>query len=161
MKTNLVYLELTRAVLTIATGVLMCLMCVFGWLVYLEARPQPEVLEQASFCGTVEYPLHSSESRQAAVGKKLFLENCASCHNRSMKDDMTGPALGGVTERWSKYPKKDLYQFIRNSRKMIRQKHPQAVAIWKEWQPAMMNKFSNLTDAEIEAILLYVEAVYY
>ena len=31
-------------------------------------------------------------------GKTLFKDNCASCHNKNMKDDMTGPALGGAKE---------------------------------------------------------------
>ncbi len=31
------------------------------------------------------------------VGKNLFKNNCAACHNKSMKDDMTGPALSGST----------------------------------------------------------------
>ena len=29
------------------------------------------------------------------AGKELFIANCASCHNKNMKDKLTGPALGG------------------------------------------------------------------
>ena len=36
----------------------------------------------------------------ADQGKALFKANCASCHNKNMIDDMTGPALGGINERW-------------------------------------------------------------
>ncbi|MBK8557670.1 MAG: c-type cytochrome [Lewinellaceae bacterium] len=34
-------------------------------------------------------------------GKSLFIANCASCHAKDMKSNLTGPALGGVEERWS------------------------------------------------------------
>ena len=39
------------------------------------------------------------EAQDPAAGEALFKANCASCHNRNMKDDLTGPALGGVEER--------------------------------------------------------------
>jgi len=52
-------------------------------------------------------------------GKKLFRDNCAACHNKDMKTKMTGPALGGVEERWADYPKEDLYAWIRNSQDLI------------------------------------------
>ena len=57
------------------------------------------------------------------LGKVLFKNNCASCHNKNMKDDLTGPALGGFQERWADYPKEDLYSWIRNSQAMISSGH--------------------------------------
>lgn len=84
---------------------------------------------------------------------ELFVSNCAACHNRNMKDDLTGPALAGVRERWSDYPKDELYRFIRKSQEMIWEGHPQAVAVWNEWKPVVMNNFSELSDREIEALL--------
>ena len=33
-----------------------------------------------------------------AEGKELFRGKCATCHNKNMKQDLTGPALGGVEE---------------------------------------------------------------
>ena len=62
-----------------------------------------------------------------AAGKTLFKNQCASCHNKNMKDKLTGPALGGVQERWAAYPKEDLYSWIRNSQAMINSGHPRAV----------------------------------
>ena len=52
-------------------------------------------------------------------GKTLFRNYCATCHNRNMVDDLTGPALGGTQERWSDYPQEDLYSWIRNSQALI------------------------------------------
>ena len=59
-------------------------------------------------------------------GKTLFVANCAACHNKNMKDNLTGPALGGMEERWSGFPRKDLYAWIRNSQALIATGHPYA-----------------------------------
>ena len=90
-------------------------------------------------------------------GKALFKNNCASCHNKDMKSKMTGPALGGVSERWAAYPKEDLYNWIRSSQQMIAEGHPRALEMWDEWKPTVMNNFPALTDEDIENILAYIE----
>jgi hypothetical protein len=74
-----------------------------------------------------------------------------------MKDKLTGPALAGVSERWRMYPQKDLYNFIRNSQNMIKKRHPRALELWQEYQPTIMAAFPNLTDAQIAALLTYIE----
>ncbi len=94
------------------------------------------------------------------AGKTLFKNLCAACHNRNMKDDLTGPALGGVEERWADYPREDLYKWIRNSQALIAQGHPRAVELWNVWKPTVMNNFPNLSDQDIENILAYIEYEY-
>lgn len=94
-----------------------------------------------------------------AAGEKLFKANCNQCHNRDMKNDLTGPALGGAAERWADYPQEDLYEWIRNSQKMIAEGHPRAVELWNQWKPTVMNSV-NLTDEEIGNILAYIDGVY-
>lgn len=94
------------------------------------------------------------------AGKELFVANCASCHNKNMKDNLTGPALGGMEERWGAYPRKDLYAWIRNSQAMIAAGHPRAVELWAKWKPTAMNNFPGLTDEQIESVILYVNDVY-
>ncbi|TXB62958.1 c-type cytochrome [Phaeodactylibacter luteus] len=93
-------------------------------------------------------------------GKTLFRNYCATCHNKNMVDNLTGPALGGVEERWADYPREDLYKWIRQSQAMISEGHPKAVELWAEWKPTVMNNFLNLTDQEIENVLGYIDAVY-
>lgn len=93
-------------------------------------------------------------------GKALFKNNCASCHNKNMKDKLTGPALGGVQERWAAYPKEDLYKWIKNSQSLISAGHPRAAELWGEWKPTLMQAFPTLTDEDIDGILLYVDGVY-
>lgn len=92
------------------------------------------------------------------AGKNLFRTNCGSCHNKDMVSRMTGPALGGVQERWEN--EEELYAWIRNSSAMIADGNPRALELWAEWKPAVMNAFPNLTDVEIANILAYIDGVY-
>ena len=89
-------------------------------------------------------------------GKKLFRMNCASCHNRNMVDDLTGPALRGVTERWSGRETL-LYDWIRNSQKVISTGDPYAVNLYKKWGKDPMSAFPNLTDENIADLLSFIE----
>lgn len=113
-----------------------------------------EALQESVPVVVVDYKL-----TKADLGKSLFKNNCAACHNKDMKSKMTGPPLSGVAERWSKYPRTDLYRWIRQSQSMIREKHPKALELWKEWKPTVMNDFRHLSDEDIEMILAYIEGV--
>ncbi|HMX40669.1 MAG TPA: c-type cytochrome [Saprospiraceae bacterium] len=104
------------------------------------------------------FTLHAGPT--AAAGKELFIANCASCHNKNMKDNLTGPALGGVEERWAAYPRKDLYAWIRNSQASIASGQPRAVELWAKYKPVIMNNFTALTDEQIESMLLHINEVY-
>jgi mono/diheme cytochrome c family protein len=92
-----------------------------------------------------------------AEGKELFTGNCASCHAKSMKDKLTGPALSGTEERWAAYPRADLYSWIRNSQALIKSGHPRAAQLWAENKPTLMNNFTALTNDQIESLLLYIK----
>jgi cytochrome c2 len=95
------------------------------------------------------------------LGKKVWNTNvCGACHNKNMKDDATGPALGGVTKRWADYPREDLYAWIRNSQALIASGHPRAVKVYKENDGAQMSGYLNLTAEEIEGLLTYIEVQY-
>lgn len=90
-------------------------------------------------------------------GKQLFRNNCAQCHDKRMQNDLTGPALHGLLERWEAFPQEDLFQWIRNSKVLINQGHPRAVALWKSWKPTEMTSFPNLSDQEITDLLIFIE----
>lgn len=111
-------------------------------------------------CWVFTWLLAATFSLQAeptvAAGKDLFVANCASCHNKNMKDNLTGPALGGLEERWAAYPRKDLYSWIRNSQAQIASGHPRATELWNQWKPVIMNSFPGLTDEQIESVILYI-----
>lgn len=92
----------------------------------------------------------------AASGKTIFVNNCAQCHAKNMKTDATGPALKDFEERWADYDRQDLYDWIRNSQASIAAGHPRAVELWNQWKPTVMTAFPNLTDDDIESIVLYI-----
>jgi mono/diheme cytochrome c family protein len=92
------------------------------------------------------------------VGETLFKGNCASCHNKNMKDPLTGPALGGAQGRWS--DQKKLYAWIRNSAAVIASGDSYANQLYNTWNKTAMTAFPNLKDDEIASILEYVDGVY-
>ncbi len=94
------------------------------------------------------------------VGETLFKNYCATCHNKNMKDDLTGPALGGAEQRWADYPPEELYAWIRNSGASIAAGQPRAVELWNQWKPTNMTAYPNLTDDQIASLLLYIDGVY-
>jgi len=122
-------------------------------------RPVAPSEEEISAHEKNSLPFSSTDTSylQISEGKKLFKSNCATCHNKNMKDPLTGPALGGLTERWADFPTTDLFQWIRNSEVLIQQKHPRAIALWEEWDKKTMNAFPNLTDEDLTALIAYIE----
>ena len=135
-------------------GVL-CLIVFYTGFVYVNnAQVSGQELEQV-ICGVISssYPADGN----ASLGNILFKENCASCHNKNMKDDLTWPALGGVMERWVAFPKEDLYAWIRSSEDLIKSGHPRANVLFESWDKYVCNSFPTLSDEEIEALLYYIE----
>jgi len=90
-------------------------------------------------------------------GKKLFVsKQCASCHDKKMKADLTGPALAGAIERWADYPESDLYAWIRNSQALVKAGHPRAVELFNQYNKVVMTAANDITDDEIGSILAYI-----
>jgi mono/diheme cytochrome c family protein len=92
-----------------------------------------------------------------AAGKTLFINQCATCHNKNMKDKLTGPALGGVEGRWSN--KATLYSWIRNSQGVIASGDAYAVNLYNQYNKSQMTAFPNLKDADIDNLLAYIADV--
>lgn len=107
-----------------------------------------------AFAFTATISLTAAPTKEA--GKDLFIANCASCHNKNMKDALTGPALSGVEDRWAAYPRADLYAWIRNSQALIATGHPYATQLWAQFKPILMNNNPGLTDEQIESIILFI-----
>lgn len=132
------------------------LLVVLSFVSFVKMKPDTGFATKTNeaFCGTESSQPLSPEFQK---GKGLFIANCAACHNKNMKDDLTGPALSGVETRWAAFPRKDLYRFIHSSQAMIKEGHPRAVELWQKNKPTMMNDFPSLTDEDIEALLTYIE----
>ncbi|MDL5051946.1 c-type cytochrome [Oscillatoria amoena NRMC-F 0135] len=86
------------------------------------------------------------------AGKKLFEENCTSCHYFGKNGQ--GPALSGVTgrrqEAWLK-------QWIKQADKMIAAGDPIATQLAKDYAPNVMTNFESLTDVQIGDIIAYLK----
>jgi mono/diheme cytochrome c family protein len=93
-----------------------------------------------------------SVNTRAQDGKAIFQAKCAACH--AIDKNLTGPALKGVEERWP--AKADLYNWVRNSAALIKAGHPRAVAVYAEYNKIQMPAFPELKDADIDAILVYI-----
>lgn len=92
------------------------------------------------------------QAQDAQAGEKLFKSNCAACHKLDAKG--VGPALRGVGE---KFEREWLYKWIKNSMEMVNSGDPQAVALFEEWNGAIMTPFPGLSDEDIDNILAYTD----
>ncbi len=88
----------------------------------------------------------------AQDGKALFQTNCASCHALNKK--LTGPALAGFEERGPWSDRKKVYDWIRNPAGFAKT-DAYAAGLIKEYG-VLMTGFNALTDAEIDAIVTYI-----
>ena len=92
----------------------------------------------------------------AQDGKALFQSNCATCHN-PFKDG-TGPALKGVTERIP--DTKLLHEWIHNNAAVLATGNKYFTDLFNRFNKTSMTVFgSSLSDADIDAIIKYVETV--
>lgn len=94
-----------------------------------------------------------AQTAVAENGKALFQSNCAQCHNPIKV--VTGPALKGVTERVT--DKTLLHAWIHNNQKVLASGNQYFNNLYNQYGRAPMNVFPNLSDADIDAILHYVE----
>ena len=94
-----------------------------------------------------------SNKLSAQDGKALFQANCASCHNPFKP--LTGPALRGVTGRVP--DNKLLHAWIHNNATVLASGNKYFTDLYNQFSKTPMNTFPNLSDADIDAILKYIE----
>lgn len=86
-------------------------------------------------------------------GKKLFKQKCASCH--AINTVLTGPALKGVEGR---VPSKEwIYKWVNNSQAVIAEGDEYGIKIYEENAKTAMTAFPELSDEDVDAILVYIE----
>lgn len=86
-------------------------------------------------------------------GKALFQANCAQCHNPIKV--VVGPALKGVTDRVTDSTL--LHAWIHNNKQVLSSGNTYFNNLFNQYGKAPMNTFPNLSDADIDAILKYVD----
>lgn len=95
-------------------------------------------------------PVNPAFSQAPPDGRALFMTNCSSCHGTDKA--ATGPALAGADTRW---PSTDLlHTWVKNWPDAVATGDKYAVEIEK-YSPTAMNKFPNLKNEEIDAIIAY------
>ena len=99
----------------------------------------------------------TSYAADATNGAALFKNNCASCHNAKMEKDLTGPGLYGVMDR---IPSEEgwIYEWVRNSSKVINAGDPYASALYEKWNKTQMTAMEHLTNEDIDDIMAYIVA---
>lgn len=94
----------------------------------------------------------SSKAQDAAKGAAVFKQNCTACHALDRK--VVGPALKGVGERRKK---EWLQKWIKNSQALTASGDAEAVALFNEYNKAVMPAFPTLSDEEIDNMLAYFQ----
>lgn len=89
---------------------------------------------------------------QPADGKKLFAVNCSVCHTLG-GGKLIGPDLTGILDRRDR---EWIVLFIRSSQTLVSNGDKEAVAVFEAYDKMIMPDQATLSDAEIDAILLYV-----
>lgn len=123
--------------------------------IYLNAKESHKKEKELFFCGT-SYLSSTSPTVDAIIGKDLFRNYCASCHDISMSRDMTGPALKGVFERFSRDTFK-LYAYIKNPQNFIDTTRDQRLINLHENSLFIKPEFPNLSLNELKSIIAFIE----
>ena len=96
----------------------------------------------------------ASSGGDADKGKAIFTNNCAQCHAVT-EEKVVGPGLKGVQART---PGKEwLHKWIRNSSALIATGDAYANQVFNANGKIQMSSFTNLTDADIDGILAYID----
>jgi mono/diheme cytochrome c family protein len=107
--------------------------------------------------GTFSVNAQDAEPAEAAIdGGGLFKAQCATCHNPHK--DGTGPKLYGVRSAWEEATGSGeaIIQWVQNWEEAAA-KYPYAAGVAQK-KATKMNKFPNLTEAQVTAMLDWVDA---
>ncbi|MBI2730345.1 MAG: c-type cytochrome [Sphingobacteriales bacterium] len=112
-------------------------------------------LHKAKFLLLLTATLFIGQVTFAQDGKTVFQTNCSSCHNPYKKS--TGPALLGAYDRWGGN-EANMKAWIKNPTAFA-EKDDYAKKLLAEYSPTVMTAFSNLSDAEIAAVIKYIKEI--
>ena len=100
------------------------------------------------------FAVGSAFATDFAEPANIFRKRCSACHTFG-KGVKVGPDLKGVTERrqhdW-------LLKFVKSSQTVIQSGDPIAKALFEQFKPQKMPDWSDLSDAQISAIMDYFAA---
>ena len=90
----------------------------------------------------------------AQDGESIFKAKCSACHRVDGKK-LVGPGLGNIKDKRSQ---EWLISWIKDSQKLIASGDADAVAVYEEYNKIAMQGFPELTDAEIVAMIDFLQA---
>lgn len=93
---------------------------------------------------------NADEAALHVLGQEYYETYCQSCHEWDSK--VTGPPLKGAIANWEQ---EELYAWIRNAPKMIKEGHPRGVALFNEYK-TYMTAFPQLTDEQLKALEVWL-----
>lgn len=100
----------------------------------------------------------SDNTQQLLSGKRLFSDNCATCHG--IGKDLTGPDLAHIVKRMKKldpnYPEM-LYAWTRNNQQVLASGNIYYLNKFYQWQMTPMNMFPFLSNEELDAVYTYIQ----
>jgi len=86
-------------------------------------------------------------------GKAIFNANCTQCHK--LHEKLIGPALEGAIARWDNDTTR-IRAFIHNSQEAIKNGDPRAVKVYAENNQTIMTPMPHLSNADIDALIDYI-----
>lgn len=89
----------------------------------------------------------------AIEGKKLFQQNCSSCHK--VDAPLIGPQLDEALDNWGG-DKEAMYLWVKNWSEAVDAGHPRAIEI-QDYDASAMTLFPQLSDEDIDKIFAYVD----
>lgn len=128
---------------------------VLGGILIINSEQKRTVEETSGgFCG-VTLPYEDNE--QIRLGDEIFGSQCAVCHSKDMRTDATGSALKNTWKKWN-HDTLALFSYIRNPQQYLK-KHPKSriAKVHKEFGSAIMNSFQQMTQEELEALMVYID----
>lgn len=87
-----------------------------------------------------------------SLGEDLFRSRCDSCHSLGTEDGL-GPGLQGVTKRRDRAW---LTRWLKTPDQMLKEKDPVATDLFNRYRKLSMPNL-RLTDADVEALIMYLE----
>ena len=101
---------------------------------------------------TTQHVKEDSKSKKQNLGEKLFKENCAACHHKTIK--LAGPPLQGVVENrsldW-------LILMIKDGDDLVKSGDFEANTLYKKFNYAQHPTFDYLSDEEVNEIIDYLK----
>jgi mono/diheme cytochrome c family protein len=148
MEKEPIQLQLVNAVKRLMI-LLLLLICSVSTLALMSVFKKPDPIAKKATTVAI------TTSPTLKLGKTLFLNNCAQCHAKDMTTKMTGPALQGVQNRWQ--DDAALYDWITKG-SVPERKMSYINDVKKRFDNLMMPKFSQFKEAEVKALLAYIDS---